>query len=91
MHMTSILLEPNAERAEAVRPSLEAYARRTDHIDAQHLDDAVSLGSVLKAMITDLCHLADAAGISGDREELVFRAYRDYRTELAYESLDLDG
>ncbi len=86
--MTSILLDSNANRAEAVRPSVEAYARRTDYIDVQHLDDVVSMASVVKAMITDLCHLADAAGISGDREELVFRAYRDYRTELAYEALD---
>lgn len=88
--MASILLTPNAESAAAVRPSVEAYAQRTDGIDAQLLDDAVSLASVVKAMITDLCHLADTAGIPGDREELVMRAYFDYRTERAYEALDTD-
>jgi hypothetical protein len=88
--LQSILITPNAESAELVRPSLEDYARRTDSISFQMLDDPDALASVLKSMITDLCHLADAAEIPGDREELVMRAYREYRTECAYEALDTD-
>ncbi|MFJ8629109.1 hypothetical protein ACIRD3_40530 [Kitasatospora sp. NPDC093550] len=49
--------------------------------------DAEGTATIIADLITSALHLADAVGVTGDREEFVHQAYCRYREEAAYERL----
>lgn len=89
--MSAEEITANERAADLARFAAEEYARLAAPGHLRELADPDVFEWLARDLITDLCHLADAVAVPGDRETWTLCAHRRYREEADRANRDPDA